>query len=81
MRAPNDPRQGQLFGEVIESRWTRDTPFEYPDGSFGTLISRPAGPGWRVADYRKDRKTLWQRRRPIILRVASRGGGGARWWS
>ncbi|HWK68589.1 MAG TPA: hypothetical protein VNS34_27000 [Rhizobiaceae bacterium] len=76
MRSP-DPHQDLLFGELIENLWTPDQPFEAADGSFGTMAARPPGAGWRIADYRKDRKTLWQRRLPIVSRPrrATKGEG------
>ncbi len=76
MRSP-DPAQLPLFGELIENLWTRDEPFETPDGSFGARIVRPTGYGWRIVDFRRDKRTRWQRRQPIVLgpRWATSGDG------
>ena len=60
------PQSPSLFFEVIETVTTRDVPFEDRDGSWGTSIVRPSGPGWRIADARRERHTKWVRRRPVV---------------
>lgn len=70
--------QPQLFAELIETRTTRDQPFEDADGSWGSRITRPPGRGWRVADYSRDKKTRWMRRIPVLLPVRPSAGGWRR---
>ena len=62
MRPPQPP---SLFFEIVETITTRDEPFEGRDGSWGTSIVRPSGPGWRIADARRERHTKWVRR-PVV---------------
>jgi hypothetical protein len=59
---------------------TKDEPFEVPDGSWGTRVSRYAGQGWRIIDCREDKKTIWLRRQPVVCQFwkGSRGGRGRR---
>jgi hypothetical protein len=66
-----------LFFEVIETVTTRDAAFEDSDGSWGTSIVRPNGPGWRIADVRRERHTKWVRRRPVSI-VPSKTSGRRR---
>ena len=67
------PEFPSLLFEVIEVTTTRDAPFEDRDGSWGTSIVRPNGPGWRIAHHR-ERHTRWIRRRPVVWpRSRSRG--------
>jgi hypothetical protein len=61
------PQPAVLFFEVIETVTTRDAAFESRDGSWGTSIVRPNGPGWRIADARRERHTKWIRRRPVVV--------------
>ncbi|MBR1286069.1 hypothetical protein JQ597_28860 [Bradyrhizobium sp. AUGA SZCCT0177] len=57
--------QPGLFLELIEHLVMRDRPFVDADGSWGTLTVPPPGAGWRVADYSRERHTVWMRRRPV----------------
>jgi hypothetical protein len=68
------PESPSLFFELIETVTTRDAAFEDRDGSWGTSIVRPSGPGWRIADARRERHTKWVRRRPVIVRSKAREG-------
>jgi hypothetical protein len=54
--------QLRLFAELVETQTTRD---HVNDG--GVFIRRPPGPGWRVVDAHRERRTKWIRRKPIIL--------------
>jgi hypothetical protein len=64
MRDTVKPRkQLRLFAEVIDTVVTRD---HVSDA--GTFIRPPPGRGWRVADYSQEKRTTWQRRRPVVLR-------------
>ena len=57
------PFQFQLFAEVIECATVRDRVTD--DGVF---LNPPPGPGWRVLDARRERKTVWVRRVPVMRR-------------
>lgn len=54
--------QLRLFHELVETQTTRD----HVDDA-GQFIRPPTGAGWRVVDYSHEKRTTWQRRRPIVL--------------
>ncbi|VTZ60544.1 hypothetical protein EMEDMD4_170037 [Sinorhizobium medicae] len=70
--------QTQLFVELIETRTTRDQPFEAADGSWGSCVSRPPGRGWRIIDSSHDKRTCWIRRIPIPWPVRPSPNGWGR---
>jgi hypothetical protein len=73
MRAP--AAQLQLFTEVIETAITRDRMATLSDGSTASFRQRPGGPGWVwLRDH--ERRTTWQRRRPVVAWRPRRRGGG-----
>jgi hypothetical protein len=47
--------------EVFETVTTEDLVVDLPDGSWATLIVRPAGEGWEVLDAHRKRHTVWRR--------------------
>ncbi len=63
---------------LIETLTTCDEPFTDTDGGWGSRVAPPPDFGWKIVDYRLDRRTTWQRVRAITFgpRRASRGGGG-----
>jgi hypothetical protein len=54
------------FLELLEIAETRDRLFTDPDGSWGSCVVKPNGPGWRVRDFNRERHTTWERRRLIV---------------
>jgi hypothetical protein len=63
MRDTAKQQQLQLpFVELIEVRTTRDRVT-----ADAVWIERPPGPGWRVADSHRERRTVWARRQMVVL--------------
>ena len=74
-------KQGALFDELIETAWTGDERFDdllclNPDpdcrGCSGTRPVRPYGAGWRISNFRHEKRTRWTRRRAVILQQPRR---------
>ena len=86
-RANGYAKQGALFDELIETAWTGDEWFDdllwlNPDpdcrGCTGTRPGRPHGAGWRISNFRQEKRTRWTRRRAVILQQSRcRLAGGA----
>jgi hypothetical protein len=66
------PVDVRVEAEIFETVATEDLILDFADGSWATIIVRPPGVGWVVADAHRKRHTVW--RRPVISK-AGRGGG------
>ena len=62
MRDTVHRNQLTLFAEIVETVINRDRV-----NNTGAFVRRPPGKGWQITDYSHEKRTTWQRRKPVIL--------------